>query len=216
MIEVRTLYDLTETLPFDTYALDFYIGGRKLAFDYELQAGDKIVTTSKMLRHSPKTNKKTEVTETETDKSSKEIVANDENEAKKKNNSGGIAQNAFALDALIEVAKSAINIDNEEESGEVSSKPEVILIPDNIPEAAAKSEKIAEDEFWVTLNGRHIVLEAKSDNSPHEFVELMSYADLDLENPPPSKNMVITLNGKTVSFMDVISIGDEAVVKWAD
>jgi hypothetical protein len=217
MIEVRTLYDLTETLPFDTYALDFYIGGKKLAFDYELQAGDKIVTSSKMLRHSPKVNKKgeTDQLKAETIENGKETVANDENITETQNISGNIAQSAYALDALIEVAKSAINID-EDEINEVSKKPEVILIPDNIPETPVKPEKIAEDEFWVTLNGRHIVLEAKSDNSPHEFVELMNYADLDLENSPPSKNMIITLNGNTVSFMDVISIGDEAVVKWAD
>jgi hypothetical protein len=218
MIEVRTLYDLTETLPFDTYALDFFIGGKKLAFDYELRAGDKIVTSSKMLRHSPKTNKKNDDTLIEAEKNSKEVVANDENEMEKRNNSSNIAQNTFALEALIEVAKSAISDEDENDMKvhESKNKPEVILIPDNIPNPMTKTEKIAEDEFWVTLNGRHIVLEAKSDNSPHEFVELMSYADLDLENPPPSKNMIITLNGKTVSFMDIISVGDEAVVKWAD
>ncbi|MDR0904117.1 MAG: pilus assembly protein PilM [Ruminococcus sp.] len=211
MIEVRTLYDLTETLPFDTYALDFYIGGKKLTFDYELRAGDKIVTTSKMLRHTPKPDKIENVKPIIPEKE-KKTVDIDESEVEIRKNSGNIAQNSFALDALIEIAKSAIN--DEIKTDEVP--PEVILIPDNIPAENSISEKNATDEFWVTLNGRHIVLEPKSDNSPHEFVELMSYADLDLENPPPSKNMVITLNGGNVSFMDVISIGDDAVVKWAD
>ncbi|MDR0975155.1 MAG: pilus assembly protein PilM [Ruminococcus sp.] len=217
MIEVRTLYDLTETLPFDTYALDFYIGGRKLTFDYELRAGDNIVTASKMLLHNPK---KAVENAKKTLEISKETVENDGNIAEIQNNSGNIVQSTYALNALIEVAKSAIDFDDNNENSnnyaDGTEEKKVILIPDTIPVKTGKEAKIADDEFWVTLNGKHIVLEPKSDNSPHEFVELMSFAELDLENPPPSKNMIITLNGNTVSFMDVISIGDDAVVKWAD
>ena len=46
--------------------------------------------------------------------------------------------------------------------------------------------------------------------------ESMAIANIDLENPPPSGDMILTLNGKNVSFMDVIHNGDVAVIKWAD
>jgi cell division protein FtsA len=218
LTEVRTLYDLTETLPFDTYALDFYIGGKKLSFDYELRPNDRIVTASKMLRHTPTPKKPTAPIATnaeQIDTSSKEIVKNDGKFIEKQKNSGSISQNISALDALIAVAKSAIDIPEEVENAPTPQ----ISIPDKTAkpvEPDVPSIAIDKSEFWVTLNGKHITLPEKTDGTPHEFVELMGFADLDLENPPPSKEMIITLNGKTVSFMDIISTGDEAVVKWAE
>jgi hypothetical protein len=42
----------------------------------------------------------------------------------------------------------------------------------------------------------------------------MSLADIDLGNPPPSGNMILTLNGREAGFMDVLHEGDKAVIKW--
>lgn len=64
----------------------------------------------------------------------------------------------------------------------------------------------------VILNGRPTLLEQRS--SPHEFLELMALADLDTKNPPPGMNIVISLNGKDVNFMDPIKEGDVAVIRW--
>lgn len=66
----------------------------------------------------------------------------------------------------------------------------------------------------VTLNGRLTRLEARTDNSPHEFIELMALADIDISDPPPSGNMILTLNGQNASFMDILHEGDSIVIKW--
>jgi cell division protein FtsA len=270
MTEVRTLFDLTETLPFDTYTFDFYIGGLKLNFDYELRAGDTIVTTPKMLRHTPhspqppkpsnskmlsaqinKTDASNDVTVTNSKESvendgninenSKEIVANDGKIATDSKASLTKEQNAFALNALIEVAKAAVGeVEGEVPAAEVKETEPVnttaettdeskedntriveentadeTVVLDSIPMRVAVSDD-GSDGFWLYLNGQKITLEPNTNDTPHEFVELMSLANLDLDNPPPSRNMQITLNGKTVSFIDTLRIGDDAVIKWAD
>ncbi|MDD6991401.1 MAG: cell division FtsA domain-containing protein [Oscillospiraceae bacterium] len=91
-------------------------------------------------------------------------------------------------------------------------------IPMTAPEPAP-AEPSAEPEspsgsITVTLNGRPTRLEARTDNSPHEFIELMALADIDISDPPPSGNMILTLNGQNASFMDVLHEGDSIVIKW--
>lgn len=91
-------------------------------------------------------------------------------------------------------------------------------IPMTAPEPAP-AEPSAEPEspsgsITVTLNGRPTRLEARTDNSPHEFIELMALADIDISDPPPSGNMILTLNGQNASFMDVLHDGDSIVIKW--
>ncbi len=86
---------------------------------------------------------------------------------------------------------------------------------ENITEETAESEPAA-DECRIVLNGKSVLLEPRPKNMPHEFIELMAIADIDLDNPPPSGDMILTLNGKDVSFMDIIHDGDVAVIKWAD
>ncbi|MBQ7782886.1 MAG: hypothetical protein IJ368_02860, partial [Oscillospiraceae bacterium] len=66
----------------------------------------------------------------------------------------------------------------------------------------------------VYLNDKPTVLPARSDNSPHEFLELMALADIDTKNPPPSCNMLLLLNGKDASFMDILHDGDKTVIRW--
>ena len=64
------------------------------------------------------------------------------------------------------------------------------------------------------LNGKPTHLDPRSDNSPHEFIELMALADIDISDPPPSGNMILTLNGQNASFMDLLHEGDSVVIKW--
>jgi len=68
--------------------------------------------------------------------------------------------------------------------------------------------------FSVILNGRKTVLDELPPGTEHQFIELMSLADIDLGNPPPSGNMILTLNGREAGFMDVLHQGDQAVIKW--
>ncbi|MDR0947686.1 MAG: rod shape-determining protein [Ruminococcus sp.] len=70
------------------------------------------------------------------------------------------------------------------------------------------------EEFAVTLNGKQIVLPPRPDHTEHEFIELMPLADVDFEKPPADADIVITLNGKDVSFIDKLHVNDTAVIKW--
>ncbi|MGN0608446.1 MAG: cell division protein FtsA [Oscillospiraceae bacterium] len=86
--------------------------------------------------------------------------------------------------------------------------------PDVHTEETADTESTA--EFRVVLNGKSVVLEPRPNNAPHEFIELMAVADIDIDNPPPSGDMITTINGKAASFMDTVNYGDSIVIKWAD
>lgn len=89
---------------------------------------------------------------------------------------------------------------------------------DNIATEEVKSNTVADasEDFRIILNGRSVTLAPRPNNLPHEFIELMAIADINLDNPPPSGDMILTLNGNEVSFMDKIHDGDVAVIKWAD
>lgn len=82
------------------------------------------------------------------------------------------------------------------------------------PEKDAPTE--ANENFYVVLNGKSVILPPRPNNAPHEFIELMSIADIDLDNPPPSGDMITTINGKNASFMDRLNDGDIVVIRWAD
>lgn len=82
------------------------------------------------------------------------------------------------------------------------------------PEKPAPTEQ--NGNFYVVLNGKSVILPPRPNNAPHEFIELMSIADIDLDNPPPSGDMITTVNGKNASFMDRINDGDIVVIRWAD
>ena len=80
----------------------------------------------------------------------------------------------------------------------------------------AEEQTTAPRDCQLILNGRSVTLSPRPNNQPHEFIELMAIADIDLDNPPPSGDMILTVNGKNVSFMDRITDGDIAVIRWAD
>ena len=106
--------------------------------------------------------------------------------------------------------KSAVAVDYSADTQKVT---EVVEEQQHLEEVA---QEIPEEDFRVILNGRSIVLEPNANNTPHEFIELMALADIDLDNPPPSGNMITTVNGKTVGFMNILSYGDNVVIRWAD
>ncbi|MCI7766535.1 MAG: pilus assembly protein PilM [Oscillospiraceae bacterium] len=89
-------------------------------------------------------------------------------------------------------------------------------IPMAAPEPAEAPQPQNDNAGGITviLNGRRTPLEARSDGSPHEFIELMALADIDISDPPPGGNMILTINGKNAAFMDTINEGDSIVIKW--
>lgn len=97
---------------------------------------------------------------------------------------------------------------------QAQSEPDVLEVQSEpVQEEAAPQPS---GEFFVMLNGDRVVLPPRPNNLPHEFIELMAIADIDLDSPPPSGDMILTLNGKDVSFMDLINCGDTAVIRWSD
>lgn len=85
-----------------------------------------------------------------------------------------------------------------------------------LEEVKAPIQTASDDVFYVILNGKAVTLEARPNNEPHEFIELMAIADIDLDNPPPSGDMITTVNGKKAGFMEKLKLGDTVVIKWAD
>lgn len=81
-------------------------------------------------------------------------------------------------------------------------------------EAPAAEPAAETGSITVILNGKPTHLDPRTDNSPHEFIELMALADIDTSDPPPSGNMILTLNGQNASFMDLLHEGDSVVIKW--
>lgn len=85
-----------------------------------------------------------------------------------------------------------------------------------LEEVKAPVQTASDDDFYVILNGKTVTLEARPNNEQHEFIELMAIADIDLDNPPPSGDMITTVNGKKAGFMEKLKLGDTVVIKWAD
>ncbi|MDR2532543.1 MAG: pilus assembly protein PilM [Oscillospiraceae bacterium] len=66
-------------------------------------------------------------------------------------------------------------------------------------------------EIIVTLNGGQIRLEPTADRSPHKFLELLNFTQLDMSSSVGGYTLL--LNGKEASFNDPIKDGDEAVIE---
>lgn len=196
--EIETLGDLMQALPFDTTVLDFYKSGKKLSFDYYLQDGDDIVTADK-----------------------------DDEKALRKVTADTSLPTASALDddpmplesGFTETFARQIRGDEEPvpaATAETAQETQTVqeTVPQEKPQEAPKAP--VNEEFFIMLNGERTVLPPRPNNQPHEFIELMAIADIDLDNPPPSGDMILKLNGKDVSFMDIINSGDSATIRWSD
>ena len=93
----------------------------------------------------------------------------------------------------------------------ITPAPEPAPVKAEVPAAEPAAET---GSITVILNGKPTRLDPRTDNSPHEFIELMALADIDISDPPPSGNMILTLNGQNASFMDLLHEGDSVVIKW--
>ncbi len=220
--EIETLGDLVQVLPFDTTTLNFYKSGKQLTIDYYLNEGDDIITSDK----------------TADDNSSKagrlaKAIANGFTDGEAAAEVPAFTEAASVTEVTAEkelpdvkeeaVSEAVETVETKTseaaETKEPVKEPVTESITESAPEPAAEPEQNTEapveEEFKVILNGKTITLESRPETMPHEFIELMALADIDLENPPAGANMILTLNGKDISFMDVIHNGDVAVIKWA-
>ncbi len=133
------------------------------------------------------------------------------------NNSSYYTNTETVTDKVIEEKIADVNnisndIEDEVEIAEMSDvSDDIVNTP--VSEATASNNN---GEFYVTLNNKYTVLEKRSAENIHEFIELIGIADIDIDNPPPSGNMILLLNGEEASFMSPLKCGDTAVIKWAD
>ncbi|MBD5141552.1 MAG: pilus assembly protein PilM [Ruminococcus sp.] len=206
--EIETLEDLMQTLPFDTTVLDFYKSGKLLSFDYYLQENDDIVTADKP------------------DEKALRKVSGDNISLTPGLASELTAGLTFSDPLPLESGFTeafARQIRGEEPVP--PETPQAVQEPQTAPEVmeeAPQEQPVQETppvpagEFFIMLNGSRVVLPPRPNNLPHEFIELMAIADIDLDSPPPSGDMILKLNGRDVSFMDIIQSGDTAIIRWSD
>lgn len=205
--EVETLGDLMQTLPFDTSTLNFYKSGRLLTVDYYLNDGDDLITSDKVLDNESRAGRlaKAIAESLSSDTSVSEAIHVD---------NATVSEPMIHSEQTDEIIPQQINSEISASEETVTSEQDIVAAADKSP-AEESAETPAQEEFKVVLNGKTINLEPRPATMPHEFIELMAIADIDLDNPPADGNMILTLNGKEVSFMDVIHDGDVAVIKWA-
>ena len=205
---IETLDDLILSLPFDCSGLAFYKGDRLVRGDYILENNDAFNVRDKRKASLEQPNMARDI-------AIKEKITQ-------------INQGAeIASETTPEPVPSVTSFMEKNNLNEKASRTVDILsqmsMTDNIfamptPVAAANEAESIDmssiGTITVYLNDKPTVLPARSDNSPHEFLELMALADIDTKNPPPSCNMLLLLNGKDASFMDILHDGDKIVIRW--
>lgn len=110
--------------------------------------------------------------------------------------------------------RGAVNVDySTPVEAAVKTEP---VVQEAVAEVKEEAPAPVEEIFRLILNGRSVTLDPRPNNEPHQFIELMAIADIDLDNPSPSGDMIMTINGKEASFMDTINYGDNIIIRWAD
>ncbi len=212
--EIDTLGDLMRFLPFDADSVSFYKGGKRLTFDYYLRDNDDILTGEKVSGEEGKLAKEFAAEKTSFDFSipldapAKEETVQPEVTEQKTDVPEDDVLNQEAETETISSEPDAVQVQSEEKTEEPSEEKAEESAEEEVSESPA--------EFRVILNGKSTSLPQKSGNEVHQFIELMAIADIDLDNPSPSGNMITTINGRTASFMDEVKYGDNIVIKWAD
>ena len=109
----------------------------------------------------------------------------------------------------------------EEEPVQPQYEPEPIAEPEpeEYEEEPAKAPAVPdtyEENLWkeitVTLNDRRVTLPEKTEHTPHVFLELLNYIEIDPKNP--QGDILVMLNGKSANYNDMLHDGDNAVIRW--
>jgi cell division ATPase FtsA len=111
-------------------------------------------------------------------------------------------------------ADAAITVNGDEKPPEYMIAPfdkiEVIVEADKILPAVTGERLHHGGAISITLNGAKLTLEPSPDGTPHKFLELLNYAEIDPSNP--IKGYTLLLNNREVSFNEPLTDGDEAVI----
>jgi hypothetical protein len=83
----------------------------------------------------------------------------------------------------------------------------------SIPTETNKKQTEATSGIQIYLNETPLVLEAKVDGSPHLFVDLFNYVDIDPSQP--QGNIVLKLNGHEASYIELLNEGDIVSIYWS-
>jgi cell division ATPase FtsA len=83
-----------------------------------------------------------------------------------------------------------------------------------VPVFVGENDDALVRDITVVLNGESVALAANEDGSPHTFIELLNYADMDFDNP--KGDYIMLLNSGAAGFADELSNGDECVLKWKE
>lgn len=94
------------------------------------------------------------------------------------------------------------------QSEEVTSVQEKVVADEKVD----KPKPQTTPEMPVTINGKSVYLPAKEDNSPHEFLEVLTIINLDLEHV--SGNLVMTINGHPAAYKSILHEYDNIVLKF--
>lgn len=64
----------------------------------------------------------------------------------------------------------------------------------------------------ISLNGEAIALLPREDGAPYQFVDMLNFVDIDPNNP--QGNLVLRLNGRPASYLDMVNDGDQVEIGW--
>lgn len=69
-------------------------------------------------------------------------------------------------------------------------------------------------DLHVTLNGRNVAIPRHTDGQPNLFLEITAIANIDTSKPEGTGELLLTLNSKNASYMDILADGDKIFVGW--
>lgn len=195
-----------------TEAADIKLNGKKAAMDMELKNGDIILFHNNAAPH--KTEKTSDVF---VDNSAKVAVEN-QAEIQDKETSEDISEIMAEHPSKPKTERTAKKA--------VKSRPENVA-EGSIKRQTKKSIKPTEEkvlnpilpdqtdltetaDFHVTLNGEPLHLPLKEDNIPYYLMDMLQYSKLDFDNI--KGNVILTVNGKSGSFQQVLQTGDDIAI----
>ncbi len=91
-------------------------------------------------------------------------------------------------------------------------KPEPIPFAPPAADEDPVINRLKEGDIHVTLNGEKIFVGRRKDGSPHQFIELFNYIDIDPKNP--QGDIILRLNGHEASYLDPVADGDRVEIFW--
>ncbi len=190
--EINTLENLLEETGLAEMQSVFMVNGLPQGGNYELQPGDEIsaavTETAPQPQAQPMAAPQQEVTEPQSELQLEPTTAPQEQPAEVQQ----VAQQPQAMTEAVEYTQP------------VQQQP-------TPQETAAELPRVSK-MIKVTLNGERVLLPPKADKSPHLFVDMLNYVDIDPTKP--EGDIVLKLNGQDASYLAQLQDGDEIDICW--